>query len=107
MQAYWAMDTRAFLEYRQTEVIGKWLLDWEGIVSDIDPSPPSFVHVGYTISVDAPSFPCQVSHGFSTAEHLEPYTVGQRVHVTGQIENIVFILGNLVLYLSDYSVRIE
>lgn len=107
VRAYWARDTRDFLEYRQTEVIGKWLLDWEGTVSDIDPSPPGLLRSGYTITVDDPSYACQVFHGFASAEQLEPYSVGQRVRVTGQIESIAFILGDLVFYLSDHSVSIE
>lgn len=100
-------DTDGFLEYRRNRVIGKWLVDWEGIVSEIDPRPPGFWRAGYNLDIDSLREPCDVFLSFDDSESLSAFTVGQHVSVTAQIENIASIFGWLTLFVDTTTLQTE
>lgn len=101
------MDADGFLEYRRNRVIGKWLVDWQGVVSDVDPRPPGVLRGGFSLIIDSLSQPCSVVVFFNSAEPLAAYSVGQRVSVSGQIEDMLLLLNTLAMYIDESTLELE
>ncbi|HXF62804.1 MAG TPA: hypothetical protein VNK95_14365 [Caldilineaceae bacterium] len=110
LQVWREGSTEEFLELRRNRVIGKWLVKWDGIVSLVD-AESDFWSPAYKITVmreaeDVVEI-CGVYVYFGTPEDALRYSIGQRLRITGQIENIGIFLGFLGFALRDGTVVIE
>jgi len=112
LQVWWEGSTEEFLEFRRNRVIGKWLVEWDGVVSDVD-AESTFLDPSYVIIVDreaensAVDLTCSVHIFFHTPDAPLHYRIGQRLRITGQVEDILIVLGYLNYGMWEDTVVIE
>jgi hypothetical protein len=103
-------STDEFLALRRNEVIDKWIVEWEGAVSIVH-YEPDFWSSDYYISVEPETGTsagiCGAYIVLPRKEDVLEYGEGQQLEITGQIEDMIIILGFLQLHLKDGTVKIE
>lgn len=110
LQVWREGTTDEFLALRRTRVIDRWLIGWEGWVSlvhsELDPWNNEYYIVVDQESGDLAAT-CSAYITLADQEVVLRYREGQRLRVTGQIEDILIVFGYLALYLEQDTVTIE
>ncbi len=110
LQVWREGTTDEFLALRRTRVIDRWLINWEGWVSRVHSELDAWNNEYYII-VDQESDDLAATCGayitLADQEAVLRYREGQRLRVTGRIEDILIVFGYLALYLESDTVTIE